>query len=139
MLRCEIFVPQYQGPARRPPSTVGVQRLVSDLLKEGLTLEDINELVGERGCNPVDQLDRFARGHSRFFTVDEGCERLELALAQIAQWRKESISPAGDSSPGSGAARSADATPPCASTELSVLFSGRNSQEQTVSSGMSSQ
>jgi hypothetical protein len=139
MLRGDLFVPQYQGPARRPPGTTGVDQLISELLDERLSLYDICKLLGERGLNPSDELDRFAHGQSYEFTKDEGCERLELALAQIAQWRKESASPARYSSPGSGAAKSADVSTARASTELSVLSSGRNSQERTVSSGISSQ
>ena len=139
MLRGDVFVPQYQGPARRPPGPIGAQRLIFQLNNEGLSLEDICELLGERGINPADELDRFSRGHSYEFTVDEGCDRLEQALAEIAQWRKESASPARDSSPGSGAARSADASTARVSTELSVPSSGLSVQGPAVSSRIPSQ
>jgi hypothetical protein len=115
-----------------------VEQLYSDLLDHGMSMSEISKLLGERGPNAAYELERFANGKSEHFTKDEGCERLELALAQIAQWRKESASPVRDSSPG-GAARSADASTARVSTELSVPSSGRNSLELTVSSGMSSQ
>ena len=133
------FVPQYQGPSRRPPGTLHVEQLYSALLDHGMSMVQICKLLGERGRNAAYELERFANGKSEYFTKDEGCERLEQALAQIAQWRKESASPARDSSPGSGAARSAEASTARVSTKLSVLSSGRSVQGPTVTSGMSSQ
>jgi DNA-binding transcriptional MerR regulator len=78
-------IPEYQGPALRPPGTHPIQQLLSDLQDEGMSLAEISQLIGEPGVDAAHRLDEFAKGRCRYFTVAEGCERLELALAEIAQ------------------------------------------------------
>ena len=77
------FVPQYQGPSRRPPGTLHVDQLIVALLDHGMSMSEISELLGESGHSAAYDLARFVDGKSEYFTKDEGCERLEQALAEI--------------------------------------------------------
>ena len=131
-------IPEYQGPALRPPGTHPIQQILSDLQDEGMSLAEISQLIGEHGVDAAHRLDEFAKGRCRYFTVAEGCERLELALAEIAQRKETALSAARECCASSGVAPSAVVRMPRGVSAFSVPSSDRSSQEPALTSGVSS-
>ena len=118
---------QYKGPPRRPRGRIHIEQLFSDLQDEGMSLAEISQLIGEPGNDAAHRLDEFAKGRCRYFTVAEGCERLELALAEIAQRKETALSAARECCASSGVAPSAVVRMPRGVSAFSVPSSDPSS------------